>query len=134
MSVDERAPLAGLDDRAARVVRRARDHAEAWRSPVIGPEHLLLALLPAGAAEVVRADLVPGPQPSPPHLPFSAEAGAATVRAADEARRLGDDRIGRDHLLLGVLRAGDDPAVRRLAAAGVDYASAYAEIVRRRAG
>jgi ATP-dependent Clp protease ATP-binding subunit ClpC len=101
---------------------------------VIRPEHLLLALLPAGAAEVVRAELVPGAQPSPQHLPFSAEAGEAVVRAAGEARRLGDDRIGRDHLLLGLLRAGDDPAVRRLAAAGVDYASAYAGIVRRRAG
>jgi hypothetical protein len=37
-------------------------------------------------------------------------------------------------VLLGVLQARDEPAVRRLAEVGVTYRTAYAEMVRRRAG
>ena len=39
---------------------------------------------------------------------FSEQGRQVVVLAADEARSLGHDRIGREHLLLGLLRVDDD--------------------------
>jgi len=147
MGIDERWPLACLDGRAQRIVRAARAYADTLRSPVIGAEHLLLALLTDRrcraaravaalsdrAARAVGEPLVPGDRPSPRHLAFTITSEQAMVRAARAARALGDARIGTEHLLLGVLRAIDDPAVRRLTGVGVTYQTVHAEITRFRA-
>jgi ATP-dependent Clp protease ATP-binding subunit ClpA len=52
---------------------------------------------------------------------FSRSARAAVVAAVDEAQRRGDDRIGTEHLLLGLLHEPDSVAVEAL---GVDLDSA----------
>jgi ATP-dependent Clp protease ATP-binding subunit ClpA len=51
---------------------------------------------------------------------FTSEARAAVVRTQDEARRLGQDRIGTEHLLLGVLGGADTVGARALAELGID--------------
>jgi ATP-dependent Clp protease ATP-binding subunit ClpA len=147
--IHEQAPFTYLDDRAKRVVELARRRADGHGSHVIGPEHVLLALVAvrhglaarvvanlagsSASAESVIADVrPPGRQPSPVHIPFDAAGEEAMVRAAQQARSMGDDRIGTEHLLLGIL-ATDNAAVRGLSTLGVTYDAARAEIQRLRA-
>ena len=52
-------------------------------------------------------------------IPFSPRAKNALVGARKEMRRLGDDHLGTEHLLLGVLANEDGMAVRMLARLGV---------------
>jgi len=66
---------------------------------------------PPGAAERVR-------------LKVSPEARAAVQLAGEEAAALGAARMGSEHLLLGVLRAGDPVAAGALRAAGVTVEAA----------
>ncbi|MEJ3750297.1 Clp protease N-terminal domain-containing protein [Actinomycetes bacterium KLBMP 9797] len=147
MSIHEQSPFVHFDDRAKRVVDLARQRASVLRSDVIGPEHVLLALLavPNGRAARAIATLVgsraraegaitealtPGDKPSPTHMRFTATVEEAMTQAARQAQQLANDRIGTEHLLLGLLMLSDSPAVRRLTALGMDYTSARAEIAR----
>ena len=50
----------------------------------------------------------------PPFKTFTAQARAAMALAQDEARHLGHDYLGTEHLLLGLLREGDGVAGRAL--------------------
>jgi hypothetical protein len=54
------------------------------------------------------------------------------VRVAQQADLRRDSRIGTKHLLLGLLLATGDPAVRRLSRLGADYDAARTEIARLR--
>ena len=141
----EQAPLAALDERARRAVVSAREHADAVDGREVGAYHLLKGLLSVRhglAARAVRAvagsragqhpDPVRREHPSPVHLPFAAATEHAFTRAAREATRMGDDRIGTEHLLLGLYGETTD-ATRALAALGVDQQRARAEISRLRA-
>jgi ATP-dependent Clp protease ATP-binding subunit ClpA len=55
---------------------------------------------------------------------FTAEAKTALTAAREEASTLGHKYIGTEHLLLGLLQAGDSVAVRVLREAGVRLADA----------
>jgi ATP-dependent Clp protease ATP-binding subunit ClpA len=52
-------------------------------------------------------------------IPFSPRAKKILEQALKEARRLGDNYIGTEHILLGILRNKDGTAVRILANIGV---------------
>jgi ATP-dependent Clp protease ATP-binding subunit ClpA len=52
-------------------------------------------------------------------IPYSPRAKDALVRARKEMRRLGDDYLGTEHVLLGILENEDGTAVRMLARMGV---------------
>ena len=52
-------------------------------------------------------------------IPFSPRAKKALVEARKEMRRLGDNYLGTEHILLGILRNGDGAAVRMLARMGI---------------
>jgi len=56
------------------------------------------------------------------HIPFSPAAKKVLERALGEAVRLGDNHIGTEHVLLGILRNVDGMAVRMLARMGVSKA------------
>jgi ATP-dependent Clp protease ATP-binding subunit ClpC len=59
---------------------------------------------------------------SVPHgrkIPYAPRAKNALVEARREMRRLGDDHLGTEHVLLGILANGDGTAVRMLARLGV---------------
>jgi len=57
---------------------------------------------------------------------FTTAARGAVTAAQDEARALHDAAIGPEHLLLGLLHAPDDPAVRVLLDSGMELAAARA--------
>ena len=61
---------------------------------------------------------------------FTERARQAVVLAQDEARSLGHDWIGVEHLLLGLLREQEGLAARSLADAGVTYDTARDRFVR----
>jgi ATP-dependent Clp protease ATP-binding subunit ClpC len=53
--------------------------------------------------------------PSGRKIPYSPRAKNALVEARREMRRLGDDHLGTEHVLLGILANADGTAVRMLA-------------------
>ena len=53
-------------------------------------------------------------------IPFSPRAKNALVEARKEMRRLGDNYLGTEHVLLGILENEDGTAVRMLARMGVE--------------
>jgi ATP-dependent Clp protease ATP-binding subunit ClpA len=57
--------------------------------------------------------------PDDRRIPFSPLAKNALVGARKEMRRLGDNYLGTEHVLLGILRIQDGPAIRILASMGV---------------
>jgi ATP-dependent Clp protease ATP-binding subunit ClpC len=61
---------------------------------------------------------------------FDDDGRAALAFAQDEARTLRHDRIGTEHMLLGVLRLDGGPAVDALDSLGVTLGRARAEVVR----
>lgn len=106
----------------------------------VGTEHILLALLKEGegiparclhdhniAVEDVRnwvlASVSASPAKAPPpagDLPYTERLLREVLPlAADEAADLGDDHIGTEHLLLGILRLGKGRAAELLATRGV---------------
>ncbi len=114
-------------DRSRRVMVLAREEARLMGSPVIGTEHLFLALLISGrgvAAQVLDGlgvgidtarDLVAGQVASderttgPP--PFTNRAKKALELSLRAALSLGDDSIDTEHILLGILDADPDESV-----------------------
>jgi ATP-dependent Clp protease ATP-binding subunit ClpC len=57
--------------------------------------------------------------PDDRRIPFSPLAKNALVGARKEMRRLGDNHLGTEHVLLGILRIQDGTAIRLLASMGV---------------
>jgi ATP-dependent Clp protease ATP-binding subunit ClpA len=151
VTIHEQSPFVYFDDRAKRVIDLARRRAAGLRSDVISPAHMLLALLavPHGLAaraivtlagsrarveNTITQVLTPGDKPSQMHIRFTATVEEAITQAARQAKQLADDRIGTEHLLLGLLTLSNSPAVSALTALGVNYTSANAEIARLRTG
>jgi ATP-dependent Clp protease ATP-binding subunit ClpC len=57
--------------------------------------------------------------PADRRLPLSPRAKKVLVQARKEMRRLGDNYLGTEHVLLGILRIQDGTAIRILASMGV---------------
>jgi ATP-dependent Clp protease ATP-binding subunit ClpC len=124
-------------DRARRVVVLAQEEARLLSHSYIGSEHLLLGLVREGdgvAAHAleslgVRLDAArrqveqlvgPGKQPSPGHIPFTPRAKKVLELSLREAEAMRHERIGTEHLLLGLLREGDGVALQVLVQLGTD--------------
>jgi ATP-dependent Clp protease ATP-binding subunit ClpA len=60
--------------------------------------------------------------------PFTARARQCIVLAQEEAQRLGCGYIGTEHILLGILKHGDNDGALSLNAYGVTYETASAEV------
>jgi ATP-dependent Clp protease ATP-binding subunit ClpC len=60
---------------------------------------------------------------------FTEQARQVVVMAQEEARALGHDYIGTEHILLGLLRDSDGTAARALASLGVTLVAARAQVV-----
>jgi transposase-like protein len=74
--------------------------------------------------ELAAATEPPPGTDSPTRLRVAPEARAAVQLAGEEAAALGTARMGSEHLLLGILRAGDPIAAGTLRAAGVTIENA----------
>ncbi|MFO0970494.1 MAG: Clp protease N-terminal domain-containing protein [Gemmataceae bacterium] len=136
-----------LTDRARKVLELANAEACRFSDESVGPEHLLLALVAEGtgvAANVLKnldIDLrrlrreverlhSPSDLPlDPDRRRVSFAAGRAIARARKEAKRLGHDYVGTEHLLLGLLKEEDTPAAQILIGQGLTLHSVRDEIL-----
>ena len=124
-------------DRARRVIVMAQQEARLLSHSYIGTEHLLLGLLADGggtaaqaleslgvthdaAREQVREMVGEGrrPQTQPGHIPFTPPAKKVLELSLREALNLGDDHIGTEHLLLGLLAEADGVGAQVVARLG----------------
>lgn len=117
-------------ERARRTVFFARYEASQYGSPYIETEHFLLGLLRedpqvtkllprAITMQEIRSEVekridIRECISTSIEVPLSAQCKRALNLAAEEANRLGHDRIGTEHLLLGLLRISDGLAAQIL--------------------
>lgn len=125
-------------DRARAVVVLAQDEARRFDHNYLGTEHILLGLLreEQGVAakaltsmgvslgrtrERVRELIGEGTEPAGGRVPFTPRAKKALELSLREARALGHDYVGTEHILLGLVREGDGVAARMLEGMGIDH-------------
>jgi hypothetical protein len=134
-------------DRARKVLTLAQDEAQRFNHNYIGTEHLLLGLVREGegvAARVLENMNVElakvrtavefiigrGDRPVVGEVGLTPRAKRVIELAIDEARRLGHNYIGTEHLLLGLVREGEGIAAGVLESMGVNLDRARAELIR----
>lgn len=122
---------------ARRVVELAQHEARALDHNYVGTEHLLLGLLAERqgvadqalralgvSAEAIRArvtEIVGRGEPSAGGaIPFTPRSKRVLQLAVTEAKAMGDDEVGTEHLLLGLLQEGEGVAAETLADLGAD--------------
>ncbi len=124
-------------DRARRVLVLAQEEARMLNHNYIGTEHLLLGLIHEGEGvaakaleslgislaavrQQVEAIIGQGQQAPSGHIPFTPRAKKVLELAPREARALGHDYVGTEHILLGLIREGDGVAAQVLVKLGAD--------------
>jgi len=133
-------------ERGKRVVQLAHREALALGHDVIGTEHLLLGLVAEGegvAAQVLRnagldlsevrarveAAVGKGhPREKPLDLPLSPRAKRVLDLAMREARNMGVNYVGTEHILLGLLSEGEGVAAQVLTGMGLEIQAVREEI------
>jgi len=139
-------------DRARKVMALANQEAQDFRHEYIGTEHILLAIAKDGtgvaAAVLEHVDLnydrirpmiesmvKPGPdEVAPGKLHETPRAKTAVKQAIAAARELGDNYVGAEHLLLGLLRVPESVAAQVLVNLGLDFETARREVLSRQSG
>jgi len=133
-----------FSERARRVLTLAQEEAQHFNHTYIGTEHILLGLLreDEGVGAKVLANLGVGlnkarsavefiigrgEKPSTGEIGLTPRAKRVIELAIDEARHLGHNYIGTEHLLLGLLREGGGVASDVLDSFGVTLERARAE-------
>jgi ATP-dependent Clp protease ATP-binding subunit ClpC len=136
-----------FSERARKVLTSAQEEAQRLNHSYIGPEHVLLGLLKEeegigakvltnlGASltkirSAVEFILSQGEKANVGEIGLSPGAKRAIELAIDEARYLGHNYIGTEHILLGLLREGSGIAARVLDSFGITLERARAEIGR----
>jgi len=132
-------------ERARRVLTLAQEEAQHFSHSYIGTEHILLGLVreEEGVAARVLTNLGVvlskvrsavefiigrGEKPTSGEIGLSPRAKRVIELAIDEARHLGHNYIGTEHLLLGLLREGEGIAASVLDSFGITIEQARAEI------
>jgi len=134
-------------ERARKVVILAKEEAKRLNHDYIGTEHLLMGLIKEGegvaaavlqnlglSLDVIRLEVEKLVKPGPTtvvsgDIPFTPKAKKVIELAMDEARHLGHNYIGTEHLLLGLLREGEGVASQVLLNLGLDLARVRSEIM-----
>ena len=133
---------AKLDPHAHRALTLAHEEAHGYGHNYIGTEHVLLGIIREGEGVGARSlgslgvDLRAAREavetivgrvgypaageevPPPGWMPYTPRVRKVIGSALDEARRLGDDRMGTEHLLLGIVQEGEGVANAILEKAG----------------
>lgn len=134
-------------ERARKVILLAKEEAKRFNHDYIGTEHILLGLVREGegvAAAVlasfglspdkIRLEVEKLVQPGPAtvvsgDLPFTPKAKKVIELAIDEARTLGHNYIGTEHLLLGLIREGEGVASQVLMNSGLELEKVREEVM-----
>lgn len=136
-----------------RAFQAAREEAMALHHQYVAPEHLLLGVLRVQSElghqvlhalgvtlEGVSTDLLAivtrGDSAAlvGPDLPYTSRAQKCLDLAMTETRALGDQHVGTEHLLLGLILEGKNIACQLLQAAGVSAETARDRVQRLRSG
>lgn len=135
-------------ERARKVILLAKQESKRFNHDYIGTEHILLGLLREGegvAAAVlqslglsldqIRLEVEKLVQPGPAtvvsgDLPFTPKAKKVMELAMDEARALGHNYIGTEHLLLGLMREGEGVASQVFLSLGLDLERVRDEVIK----
>jgi ATP-dependent Clp protease ATP-binding subunit ClpC len=134
-------------ERARKSIVLAQEEAQRLGNNYIGTEHLLLGIISEGesvAAKVlenlgiglqkvrseVEAIVGKGGKPTNQEMVFTPRAKRVIELAFEEARNLGHNYIGTEHLLLGLVKEGEGVAARVLSNLGVDPTKIRAEITK----
>ncbi|MCX7921079.1 MAG: ATP-dependent Clp protease ATP-binding subunit [Clostridia bacterium] len=134
-------------EKAEKAIAFSQESAMRLGHNYVGTEHLLLGLVKEGsgvAARVLQSqgvtedkilkeieDLIgKGEETGEQPLGFTPRTKRVLELAFREARRLGQNYIGTEHLLLGIMKEGESVAVRILMDLGVDPQKLFGEIVR----
>jgi len=128
-------------ERARKVIILAKEEAKRFNHDYIGTEHILLGLIREGegvaatvlekmgvSLENIRLEVEKLVQPGPAtqiigDLPFTPRAKKALELAAEEARSLGHNYIGTEHLLLGLIREEEGVASQVLLNLNLDLST-----------
>jgi len=134
-------------ERARKVIILAKEEARRFNHDYIGTEHILLGLIREGegvaaavlqkmgvSLENIRIEIEKLVQPGPTtqiigDIPFTPRAKKALELAMEEARALGHNYIGTEHLLLGLIREGEGIASQVLMNLGLDLNSVRNEVM-----
>ena len=134
-------------DRARKVMAYARQEAQRFNHDYIGTEHVLLGLIKEGsgvAANVlrnldvdikkIRLEVEKMVQSSPDvvtkgQLPFTPRAKKVIEFSLEEARALGHNYIGTEHILLGLLRENEGVAAHVLLNLGLKLEEVREEVL-----
>ncbi|GEM_PF-2560461 len=137
-----------MTDRTRDVLALAEDEARSFNHGYVGTEHILVALSRRSDAvsakvlenlgvdtDALRAQMrtlfKPGSEPSGAgKLPQTPRAKQALKRAVDEARSLGHDYIGTEHLLLALAKDRESVATQMLHGLGLTTPQIRAEILK----
>jgi len=135
-------------ERARKVILLAKQEAKRFNHDYIGTEHILLGLLREGegvAAAVlqslgmnlnnIRLEVEKLVQVGPTtvvsgDLPFTPKAKKVMELAMEEARTLGHNYIGTEHLLLGLIREGEGVASQVFMNMGLDLEKVREEVIK----
>lgn len=132
-------------EKAQRVISLSQESAAELGHNYVGTEHLLLGLVREGsgvAARVLQAQGVSedkiikgieeligrGDNQGEQALGFTPRTKRVLEIAFKEARRMGQNYVGTEHLLLGIMKEGESVAVRILMDLGVDPQKLFGEI------
>ncbi len=134
-------------ERARKVILLAKEEAKRFNHDYIGTEHILLGLVREGegvaaavlasfglSSDKVRLEVEKLVQPGPAtvvsgDLPFTPKAKKVIELAMDEARALGHNYIGTEHLLLGLIREGEGVASQVLMNLGLELEKVREEVM-----
>jgi ATP-dependent Clp protease ATP-binding subunit ClpC len=134
-------------ERARKVILLAKEEAKRFNHDYIGTEHILLGLIREGEgvaaavlenlgldSEKIRLEVEKLVQPGPStvisgDIPFTPKAKKVIELAMDEARNLGHNYIGTEHLLLGLIREGEGVASQVLLNLGLDLNKVREEVM-----
>ncbi len=135
-------------ERGRKVVQLAHREALRLGHDVVGTEHVLLAVISEGEGAAVqtlealgvdlaelrsRIESTVGkshPILKPVDLPLSPRAKRVFDLSVREARNMGVNYVGTEHILLGILAEGESAAARVLIGLGIDHALLAKEIMR----
>jgi ATP-dependent Clp protease ATP-binding subunit ClpA len=134
-------------EQAIKVILLAQEEARRMGHNFVGTEQLMLGLIAEGSAvaaktlESLGADLETARREVEKiigrgsgfvvvEVPFTPRTKRVLELSWDEARQLGHDYIGTEHLLLGIVREGDGVAVRVLENLGIDLNLIRSAVIR----